>query len=225
MRMQFTLAAFLDCLLTEGRVRVAKPTDACEKELRETDEVLAAFETQYKRELPGEPPPLAPAAARWGAVMFHRACQFAVFRDLGEAEMARALAAECPGDDSPATHYSVDLTFRYLPDLLKLRGAPSQRDPLVSRLTRWADQWPLSSVGVAGAKPLRVEAIVGHPCLLRLYVDRVIARRDASRLSHPRVCDCVRESLGIFPELAPEMASALGAGEPERRGDHEEGGS
>jgi hypothetical protein len=157
--------------------------------------------------------------------MLQRACQAVAFRDLGEAEIAGALGTACPGDDSPATHYSVDLTFRYLPDLLKLARSASEGDPLVSRLARWAGQWPLSSVGIAGAKPGRVEAIAGHPCLLWLYVDRIMARRDTSRLVDPRVRDCVRESLGMFPELAPEMVSALQAIQPEQHGDDEERGS
>ena len=223
--MHLTLAVFLDHLFTEGRVRVARPTEISKTELGQMHQRLAAFQTQYQQELPGTPPPLAPQAAGWGAVMFYRACQFVAFRDLGEADMAHAFAPACPGDDSPATHYSVDLTFRYLPDLLKLAQSASQCDPLVSRLACWAEQWPLSSVGIAGVKPLRVEAVVGHPCLLRLYVDRIVTRRDTSRLTHPRVRDCVRESLGMFPELAPEMASALQVLEPEREGDKEEGDS
>jgi hypothetical protein len=221
-----TLAAFLDRLFIDGRVRVARPNDdTSEKELRAMDEVLMAFETQYRQDLPGTPPPLAHEAARWGAVMLYRACQFAAYRDLGEAEIAHALGAACPGDDSPATHYSVDLTFRYLPDLVKLARSTAEGDPLMSRLAHWAEQWPLSSVGIADAKPSQVEAIVNHPCLLRLYVDRIMARRDTSRLANPRVRDCVRESLGMFPEMAPEMASCLQATEPERNGTDEKGGS
>jgi hypothetical protein len=222
--MPATLAAFLHRLFTEGRVRVARPTDASEQELRAMDEVLTAFERRYEQDLPGTPPPLAPEAARWGAVMIYRACQFVAFRDLGEAEMAQALGAVCPGDDSPATHYSVDLTFRFLPDLFKLARNAAEGDPLLSRLAHWAGQWPLSSVGIAGVQPLRTEVITGHPCLLRLYVDRIIARRDTSRLADPRVRDCVRESLGMFPELAPEMASSLRAVEPGRNSNDEEGG-
>jgi hypothetical protein len=222
--MRLTIAAFLDCLFTEGRVRVARPADCPEEELREADNVLLAFETQYQQELPGTPPPLVPEAARWAAVMLHHTCQFIAFRELGEAEMVQALGLACPGDDSPATHYSVDLTFRYLPDVLKLARSTSPGDPLLSQLMRWAHGWPLSSVGVADAKPLRVDSIVSHPCLLRLYVDRIMARRDASRLADPRVQDCVRESLGIFPELAPEMASALQTVEPGRN-DNEKGDS
>ena len=223
--MHLTPAAFLDCLFTEGRVRVARPTDISEKELREMDEVLAAFETQYKQELPGAPPPLAREAARWAAVMLFRVCQFVAFRDLGESDMTEALGPACPGDDCPATHYSVDLTFRYLPDLVKLAHSASEGDPLVLRLARWADQWPLSSVGIAGVKPQGVAAVLGHPCLLRLYVDRIMVRRDRSRLSQACVRDGVRESLGMFPELAPEMASALQTIDPERESDEDEGSS
>jgi len=216
--MHITPGSFLESLFTEGRVRVARPADVSEKELCELDQRLATFEAQYREELPGVPPPLVPEAARWGALMFFRACQFVAFRDLGAAEIDRTLGGACPGDDLPAVHYSVDLTFRYLPDLARLARNASQGDPLLAALARWADQWPLSSVGIAGARHAAVEAIAGHPCLLRLYVDRVISRRDTSRLADCRVRDGVREALGAFPELAAEMASPVEAIESQTNG-------
>lgn len=171
--------------------------------------VLMEAERQYRRELPGAPPPLEIESARWAAVAFFRACQFVVFRDLGEDQIDQALQLDCPAGDSPETHYSVDLTFRYLPDLLRLASRPSEGDPLVHRLRGWAARWPLSSVGIANVGPTSVGAIVGHPGLLSLYADRVLARCDASRLRNPRVRECVRELLGAFHELAPSLAAAL----------------
>jgi hypothetical protein len=214
--MDATLPTFLNALFAEGRVRVAAPAEIAERELHAADQVLAAMEKQYRQELPGTPPPLTAEVARWGAVMFYRACQFVAYRDLGEEQMDASFQPECPGDDSAGTHYSVDLTFRYLPDLLNLAQNASEGDPLLKRLRHWADRWPLSSVGVAGTSSAVSEAVTGHPCLLRLYTDRVIARRDVSRLADPRVRECVSQSLGIFPDLAPQMAAALRTGEPDR---------
>ena len=138
--MHFTLPIFLEALFTEGRVRVAPPVEISDDELREADDVLARFEWHSRQELPGTPPLLFPPVTRWGAVMFHRACQFVAFRDIGEAAMAEALNTSCPGGNAPTVHYSVDLIFRYLPDLFKLAQAASQGDPLVKHLAAWVDR-------------------------------------------------------------------------------------
>lgn len=207
--MNTTLAAFLEALFAEGRVHVAPPAEIDLQGLGAADAVLAQTERQYRQELPGMPPRLAPESARWAAVMLFRACQFVVFRDLGEEEMDRAFQPECPGGDSVETHYSVDLTFRYLPDLLRLARSSAEGDPLVKRLRHWADRWPLSSVGISGTQPAPVEAVVSHPSLLCLYADRVIASGDVSRLVDSRVRQRVAESLGAFPDLAPAIAAAL----------------
>ena len=43
--------------------------------------------------------------------------------------------------------YFVDLTFRYLPDLLQLAKGLAPGDALVAQLKATARQWPLSLVG------------------------------------------------------------------------------
>ncbi len=210
--MQVTLSEFLNCLFTEGRVRVPRLAEISDKELRAADEVLSAFEQEYRQELPATPPPVHPPAARWAATMFYRACQFVAFRDAGEEIMARTMTVACPHGDPPSVHYSVDLTFRYLPGLVKLARSASQRDPLLTHLARWAVEWPLSSVGMAVIGPVQIGPWARDPCLLGLYVDRVIARGDAVRLSDRHVREAVQQAVGLFPELAPKMAAAAANG-------------
>ena len=206
--MQVTLPEFLNCLYRDGRVRAARPADVPNKEIRRADRVLLAFEREYRRELPGTPPPVYLPAARWAATMFYRACQFVAFRDVGEEVMAGAMAASCPPGNAASVHYSVDITFRYLPDLAKLARSAAEHDPLLTHLARWAVDWPLSSVGMAGIGSVQIDNWAKNQCLLRLYVDRVIARGDESRLGDQRVREAVQQAIGLFPELATKMASA-----------------
>ncbi len=213
--MPVTLSEFLNRLFRDGRVRVPRPAGISDTELRAADGVLSAFEQEYRQELPATPPPPPPLclpAARWAATMLYQACQFVAFRDADEETVARTLAVACPHGDPAAVHYSVDLTFRYLPGLIKLARSASERDPLLAHLARWAVQWPLSSVGMADVGPLQIGPWARDPCLLGLYVDRVIALRDASRLSDPQVRDAVQQAVGLFPELAPELAPQMAAG-------------
>ena len=74
---------FFRGLADEGRVTVAPlvPLDA--DALRAGDQVLAEFNARYRRDWPAEPPEVDLPIARRAAVVFYRACQFLVFRDLG----------------------------------------------------------------------------------------------------------------------------------------------
>ncbi len=213
--MQVTLLEFLNCLFTDGRVRVPGLAEISDQELRAADGVLSAFEQEYRQELPATPPPVYLPAARWAATMFYRACQFVAFRDAGEGIMARTMAVPCPQGNPPSVHYSVDLTFRYLPDLVKLAQSAAQRDPLLTHLARLAVEWPLSSVGMRLTGPVEIGPWTNDPCLMGIYVDRVIARGDASRLTNLHVREAVQQALGLFPELAPKMAVAANEAIPQ----------
>src|SRR5689334_5477858 len=69
-------------------------------------------------------------AARWAAVTFVRACQYAVRRDLPGNEVTRVLSLPCPGKRGPGVPYSVDLTFRLLPALCLLGRSTAEKDAL-----------------------------------------------------------------------------------------------
>lgn len=170
---------------------------------------MASVERQTRLEVPGEPPLFHLPAACWAAQMIYHACRFVVFRDTGEQEVGHALSVPCPAGQEASRHYSVDLTFHYLPDLIRHARTASPDDPLVNHLLAWAAAWPLSSVGVPGVGAVDIGGFAGHPALLRLYVDRIVARGDLARLSDPRVREAARGALGLFPELAAEVAAAL----------------
>lgn len=206
---------FLISLFDNGRVRVTPPrveearalaagaSDAANK----TIQVLADCGTALAAEFPGEPPEFNPQAAFWGANVVYRSAQLAVYRGLGAEAVAAALSDPPPPNDRPETVWSVDVTLRFLPDLYRLAAGLATDDPLAVELMALAGRWPLSSVGL---KNVEVDTTkhtwLDHDGLRRLYVDRVIAARDRPRCQDPRVAAAVREAVGAFPELAPEMA-------------------
>ena len=199
-------AQFLIALQNGERVLVPSLDEFDPTELHAAVHSLTEFERSYRSALPGTAPALAVEVAAWAAKKFYRACQCLVFRDVSPQAIEAELDPICLLNAAPASlAYSVDLTWRFLPDLLKLTGGIAADDPLVTWLRRWAVEWPLSSVGVPDVGDVNVSRFMDDPCLRMVYVDRIIARRDVRRLNEQRVRDAVREAMGAFPELAPEM--------------------
>jgi hypothetical protein len=206
-------------LLEGGRVVLKTPFVPAPAELAAAESVLAEFEQRYRLEMPGEAPAFSPSAAIWGAELTYLACQCLAFREIDEAELNRRLSRSFAGSRDASVHYSVDLTLRLLPDLYHRARSTSRNDPLVACLQDWAEAWPLSSLGMpekpdkkAPTDPKLIDPILAHASLRTLYVDRIIARNDLSRLSDRRVAELVTAAIGLHHELAPEMAEAAHAG-------------
>lgn len=200
-----TLAAFLRSLFDNGCVRLPTvvPFDAAA--LVGADAELIAFERLARQELPGDPPAFDLDVARWAALLFFRACQFVVYRDVPADVVQSELRAPLPARRRPDVDYSVDLTLRYLPDLFAFARAAAENDPLVAELRTLAVRWPLSSVGIAGLGDLDVSGFIDHPSLRGLYVDRILARGDSTRLADPRVKAAVTTAVGLHRELAGKL--------------------
>jgi hypothetical protein len=200
---------FLNDLLATGRIRAAADAVASAAALESLPRAILRADISARLELPGNPPALSSPAAVWAGTIFYQACQYLVHREFDAATVRKGLGKPCPQSPSPSVCYSVDLVFRYLPDLLSLARGISQEDPLVEGLLVLARQWPLSSVGVD--LPSRVDPVsfITDRCLRTLYAERIIARSDISRLDHPGAADAVREALGFHPELAPAIAAKL----------------
>lgn len=206
---------FLTSLFEQGRACVGRlaPIDA--DQIAAANQVLCRYEAIDRMQAPGEAPAFILPAASWAAQQFYRACQLAVFRQHNDEDVRRELDHPFAGAHDAAAHYSVDLVFRYLPDLFRLASINAEHDPLLEILRGWAREWPLSSVGLvdraaSGAdRTLDVAVILEDPCLRILYADRVVLTGDASRLADPRVAEQVRAALGIHPALAAAIHPSL----------------
>ena len=203
------LSHFIQCLWAGGDVVLTTssapgPDDAA----RATPELLT-LEAEYRRGLPGTPPAVHLAAAEWALTGLYRACQFLVYRELPEEQLRADLGRACPAAADPGVCYSVDLSFRFLPEVYRLTRAANANDPLLDGLRNWANTWPLSSVGISGLTPGPLDSFLCDACLRMIYVDRILACQDQSRLSDPRVADAVRAGLGGFRELSPTIYDAV----------------
>jgi hypothetical protein len=200
---------FLETLFENGRVTAPDIAQLTSEEIGAGDVALAAFEQQYRLDMPGRAPHFNPDAARWAGRKFFQACQFAVFRDIGEEVLNETLSEPFDFAMSPSSCYSVDLVFRYLPSLVKFASSAAQGDPLLEHLLHWARDWPLSSVGLPEVGETEIDSFAENPSLMQLYVDRIIAVEDVSRLADPRVREGVRSALGEFGDTKNRIVNAI----------------
>ena len=207
--------AFLHSVFDHGRVSVKAPgVSEGDEEIAAAEKVLKAFEAEWRLDFPGAAPEWNHNAALYGARLLYRGARGVVFRKIDEGALRAGFDIPLPNDlGGSSTHYCVDLALRFLPDLTQLAKAASANDPLVEILNSLAHNWPLSSVGMVGVKPRSIESITGHPGLLRLYVDRILATGDISRLNNERVADAVRRAVGAHEELSSSISKLLPRGD------------
>ena len=210
---EFSLARFLEVLNADGRAIVSPiPLEPLSAEAAANEPALPLLhqlDTRHRLELAGEEPSLSEPAALWAARMLYYICQFIVCREIGEPEIKAVFARHCPALRGPATDWSVDLLLRHLPALFRSAKHLSNADPLLDEMRTLAAAWPLSSVGIPGLSDFNVDSFIEHPALAGLYVDRIIATTDLSRLGEARVDELLREALGFHRSLAPELALRL----------------
>lgn len=208
-----SVAPFLANLFESGRVGVALTQQP------EPDETLAAAllpaEQVVRLNLAGEAPEFLVPVACWAARIFYGGCHFLVCRDVDPKAIAAFFEQPCPAPRSPAVDYSADLVFQYLPDLIAMARGVALGDPLLEHLLALARGWPLSSVGVPDCVPTQIDSFIAHPALQQLYIDRILARTDLTRLSDSRVAGMAMEALGAFSELSEPVSKHLAAVHPE----------
>lgn len=200
---------FVQELLAGGQIYVGTPQPMSDEDRRGLIDLLSRFEAEYRLSLPGKPPPLDTAAACWAAELLCRAASLVVYRDYNEQAIQKLLDMPPPDRRRADSHYAVDLTMRFLPELLKLSKSASTDDPLNGWFMKWAQDWPLSSVGIDSVGQVDAQPLRTSPSLLRLYADRIIAAKDHPRLDDPAVVELVRVSLGNYPELCPSFGNHL----------------
>jgi hypothetical protein len=204
------LPAFLVALFENGQTSVGSILDdITPQEFRAAEEILSQAEATHRLNFPGTAPTWDGTAGFWAARFFYRACQLAVQRDIEVESRSENFDEPCPTAPLPSTLYSVDLVFQFLPDLFLLARRSAPEDPLLAILNQWAVAWPLSSVGMnVDSQKLAIAPLLTNE-LLPFYAERIIARRDASRLGPPIVNEEVQKQLGMYEGLAPELWDAL----------------
>jgi len=137
------------------------------------DHTLTQIDADMRLHVRGVPPAFDLDAATWAAQTLLEAARFLVHRQLDEATMRRALAETGP-PPSAAAAWSVHLTFRFIPDIIRRAEAAASGDPLVELLREceaaWAfSKWPDDSF-IAGVLADQAPAAEQPPTLRTEYL-------------------------------------------------------
>ena len=196
----------MEQLFVDGTVRVSGAALASHEEIEAAADWILEVEPQIREHRPLTPPGVDRSALKGAIRHFHGAAQLAVFRQLGPEEVAKRLGDDFVGEsDAAGAMYSVDLVFRFLPDLVRIVKGMNPEDPLLAQLRKWVERWPLSSVGIPGLALSGLEPLLANRCLSMLYVDRIVEADAVDRLHDPRVQELVRGAIGAYPDLSPKL--------------------
>jgi len=190
------LEQFIQDIIQRGKVIVAGQVIPITQE--DAQQTIQHLHDSYNHQLPeltGRVPAFEPEAAVWAAIYLYRAVQLTVLRELGE-DAINGLLTPFTGAVSPETILSVDVSFRYLPNVLGLAKGLAPEDALVKQIQAAAIQWPFSSVGMKVEGKMNIDVIMQDPCLRRAYVDRIIEARDRSHCNNELVNESIKEALG-----------------------------
>jgi hypothetical protein len=204
------VALFLAKLFETGKVKISAPRGG--NEVLSDAHVGILLQERAKAiclGFPGVAPTLDLPVAVWAAEQLYRICQAAIYRELASEAVTALLDRSCPAAPAASKHWSADLAFLFLPDVLRLAQSASPHDPLVEYLRTLAAAWPLSSVGISNIGPRKVGELLEDDGLARLYLDRIFARQDWNRLTDPALYDSLRQSLGAYDSVWPQAAKAL----------------
>ena len=202
------LTGFLHDLLTTGCLTLTDRPDSFEAaDLPAAAALLRNYHAEDAKELPYTAPAFDAPAALWAAAYLYHTVKLALVRELDETIVQEQLR-DFSGDSTPETIYSADLTFRHLPDLLRLAKGLAPGDSLVARLQTTARQWPFSFVGNEFNEAASEAIILAHPALRQAYVDRIIRAQDRDRASQAHLAPLVEEALGAHANtLWPDFAA------------------
>src|SRR5579864_7910395 len=166
------LMPFLRELLEEGAVTLRAPPTPDPAEGREAREWLAEVYAEYRLDVAGPLLEFVPEHAQAAAEFLWQVCWCLVRRDL-EAELIEAHLKFPLRPNTPAQHLSVDLLFRFMPQLHRRSRALSKDDILTQRLEQILSQWPLSGVlSDITIPPATDLEFGGHQGLQLLYAER-----------------------------------------------------
>ncbi|GAB2813600.1 hypothetical protein GCM10027043_11710 [Ferruginibacter profundus] len=143
-------------------------------------------------------PPFNATAALWAAKTTYTICQLILYRENKASELPQLLPLYPHAIDAGAM-LSADLCLRFLPQVLKDTKNIDPDDALITLAEEQLQQWHYSGIGY----PLKITAInfdgiTDNECVLQLYINRVIQKKDLQRAQLPLLYEKIKAAMGMY---------------------------
>ena len=179
--LEFSEQLFTHGVLTAERWSSNHPDhlSAVQEQIRRADQLA-------RLDAPGQAPELDLAAAQWALSLLAWSVSLLVDRANVDTHLPLELTSSEPAGDLACHHWSVDLAFRYLGEVLLRAKSAASEDALVTELVNICSRWPLSIVGThVPWNAERAQVLMEQPSLRRILLDRIIARSDEHLAQEP----------------------------------------
>jgi hypothetical protein len=167
-------------------------------------DVVELLQAEYENECleyPYNPPVFDAPAALWGAKTIFLSAQLILHRETAEHELQNILPAYA-GAIAAGAILSADVCLRFLPQVLYQLLRINPDDALRPILEQHLQTWHYSAIGCPLQKnTLRFDEILADKCLLQLYTDRVIDKKDKLLAQLPGIQKSVAASMGDLEHI------------------------
>ncbi len=138
--------------------------------------------------------------ALWAAEFMYVSAQLIIYRENHSNELQDIL----PNEEfvvTPSTLMSVDICFRFIPDLLKELKLIDGEDKLIPILESKLQKWYYSAVN----SEVEIEnkdwdVVIQSPCLTQLYINRIIKFKNRKLAKIPNVNSKISARIGIYDQ-------------------------
>lgn len=169
----------------------------------EKDAVALFLEKEYQKEtltFPYEDPAFHYKSAVWAAEIVYQTAQLILYRKKEVGELENLLPKEnfVP---TAATILSVDLSLRFLPDMIQQLKLIDHDDALIPLLELIIKKWHYSAINYSWENEEVVKlSFTDNPCVQQLYLDRVVRFKNSNLAKNSKINSLLKSNFGMFED-------------------------
>lgn len=165
--------------------------------------VVNFLRKEYEREsleFPLQTPLFNEEAALWSAEFVYLTAQFILYRKDHDEKLDDLFPKLERGVDAGSV-LSVDLCFRFIPDMLLELKHINTEDPVIKILENQLQKWHYSGIKYSlDVDALDLDWIFPNRCIRQLYLDRIVAHKNLRLAKNTKLHPHLKANLSIFDE-------------------------
>ncbi len=192
----------IECLVNTNEVVLYGRIDQVDE--HDEQPVVDLLKRTYEEEsigYPFQPPPFDEAAANWSSKILFYTAQLVMYREH-DAETLTEIITPFEQKKTASTILTADLALRFMPSLLSYLKKIDVDDELIPLLDAVLKEWHYSGLlSNIELEESQFTTAYDNPCLLQLYVDRVIEQQQQKIGQMPKIKPLVMSAIGNYEQL------------------------